>query len=628
MADPSNQTLPGIPPAPTRTKTRAKSARTVAYETAGPTQLALQPANAPKRQFKPNEEWLILKQHAEARLNMMRSWRFSWAQHWQLLETYLLPRRGIFINTAMPTPNTMIRGVPINQAIVDPTGTYAMRRCAAGMMSGLMSPSRPWFKLKEALKDRDESDADAQLWFEKVEDLMYDIMARSNFYDAGAQMFEDLVTFGTGPMIIYEDAMDVIRCYNPCCGEYFLGSSSANRVEPLYRQFVFTISQIVEMFELENCPRDVQQMWAQKGSALEVEKIVCHSIEPNFAVQPSETHPAVGVVPGGFAWREVYWIWGSSDEYPLSFRGFVDQPHIAPRWAVTSNDPYGRSPGMDVLPDIMQLQVETLRKAEAIEKMVRPPLLASMELKNEPSSILPGKVTYVGNLGPEKGMRPIYTVSPNIEHMSQDIALVQKRVEIGFFNDLFMMLETAANKNMTAYEVAQRQQEKLQVLGPVIERLQNEALGPAIKRVFRILERKGRLPELPPSLEGTKLGIEYVGMLSIAQRAASTAGLERFASVMGQMQAADPNVADIWDKDKWTERYAEDLFLPKDILRDPKLVAQMRQQRQQMLQQQQAQQTALAAVQGAKTMSEIDVGGGQNAVQAMLGGPQAGPGGA
>jgi len=627
MADPMAPMLPGIVSAPARQKPARKSARTVAYESAGPAQLAQQPAQAPKRQYTPNEDWQILKQHAEARLNMMRAWRFSWAQHWQLLETYLLPRRGIFINTAMPTPNTMIRGVPINQAIVDPTATYAMRRCAAGMMSGLMSPSRPWFKLKEALKSRKESDADAQQWFEEVEDLMYDIMARSNFYDAGAQMFEDLVTFGTGPMIIYEDSMDVIRCYNPCCGEYFLGSSSAQRVEPLYRQFVFTISQIVEMFDLENCPRDVQQMWQQKGSALETEKIVCHAIEPNFSVQPNDTHSKVGVVPGDFAWREIYWIWGSSDEYPLSMRGFVDQPHIAPRWAVTSNDPYGRSVGMDVLPDIMQLQVESLRKAEAIEKMVRPPMLASMELKNEPSSILPGKVTYVNQLGPEKGMRPMYTVDPKIEHLTADLKEVQQRVREGFFNDLFMMLETSSNKNMTAYEVAQRQQEKLQVLGPVIERLQNEALGPAIKRVFRILERKNRLPPLPPSLQNTRLGIEYVGMLSIAQRAASTAGLERFAGTMGTMQAADPETADLWDRDEWARTYAEDLFLPKRIMRPEKQVKQMRAQRMEKVAQQEQMGAAMVGIEGAKTLSEIDIGGGQNAIAAMLGNAPAGPGG-
>ncbi len=128
-----------------------------------------------------------------------------------------------------------------------------------------------------------------------------------------------------------------------------------------------TISAIVEMFGLENCPPEVQQMWYDKGGAIEVERLVAHLIEPNFPINtPGMQGSDAGVVPGGFTWRESYWCWGINGEYPLSLAGFHDQPHIVPRWAVTSNDAYGRSVGMDVLPDILQLQVESSRKAEAI----------------------------------------------------------------------------------------------------------------------------------------------------------------------------------------------------------------------------------------------------------------------
>lgn len=596
--------------------------RLAAYETSGAAKLAKTPSKPRKRRGKENTtEWGVLKNHLEARLNMLRAYRFSWMEHYQLLESYILPRRGIFINPSLPTANTMIRGMPINQTIVDPTGTQAMHRCSAGLMQGSASPSRPWFKLKPALVPRELADAAALAWFEEVEDRMYVILGRSNFYEAMAQQYEDLVTFGTGPMIIYEDEQDVIRCYVPCCGEYFIASSSANRVEPLYRLFVMTTSAIVEMFGLENCPPEVQQMWREKGGQLEVERVVAHSIEPNFEIA-NGTFGDIGVIPGDFTWREVYWLYGASSEYPLSMRGFTDQPHVVPRWATTSNDAYGRSVGMDVLPDIMQLQVMTRRLAEAIEKQVRPPMLASMELKNEPSSQLPGHLTYVNSLSAEKGMRPIFTVTPEIKEMMENMKEIQLRIKTGFFNDLFMMLE-GQTKDMTAYEVAQRTQEKMQVLGPVTERIQNEDLGPKIKRVFRVMERKGLLPPLPDSLKGVPLGIEYIGMLTIAQRATATGALERFAATMGNMQAADPTVSDLWDRDEWTHEFADNLFLSKKILNPPEKVAMIRQNRAKQQQQQQAVQTGMAAVQGATALSNMDVGGGQNALQKMLGGAPA-----
>lgn len=541
-------------------------------------------------------------------------------EHYSLLESYILPRRGIFINSAQPTPNTMIRGMAINQAILDETGTWAMRTCAAGLMSNEMSPSRQWFKLKPALTSREQAPPDAAAWFEEVENRIAIVMNRSNFYQEAAQMFEDLVTFGTGPMLIYEDEKDLVRCYTPCPGEYLLSSSSSNRVGVFARLFVMTVSALVEMFGLENCPKEVQDQWKQKGAALEVERLVAHMIEPNFPVQVPglEDEEDIGVVPGGFAWRECYWCWGLNGEYPMSWGGFHEPPFVVPRWAVTSNDAYGRSVGMDVLPAILQLQVMAARLAEAEEKLVRPPLLASLDMKNEPSSILPGRITYVQSLSADKGMRPAYTVNPEIREFMESMAAVQARINKGFFVDLFMGLEQVT-KQMTAFEVAQRNQEKLQVLGPVVERLQNECLAPAIGRIFRIMERKLLLPPLPQSLVGVPLGIEYVGVLALAQKAAKTASLERFAQVLGQMTATNPAAADTWDEDAWIREYGQDLFLPSKILRTPDAVAAIRTQR---AKQQQA-ATALAAAQQAsqvgKNMSDIDVGGGQNAVGLMTG---------
>lgn len=586
------------------------------YERTGPAFLSRQPAAMPKPTV-PSAEWPQLFGYLQSRLSMMYNWRLSWWEHWALLAQYILPRRYHWLIT----PNTMSRGFPINQAIVDPTGTQAMRVCASGLMSGLTSPSRPWFKLKPRGQGTDLDQA-ASLWFEQVESRIYEVMAGSNFYDSMAQMYEDLVVFGTAPVIYYEDEQDILRCYNPCAGEYLLASSSAFRNDTLYRQFALTTAQIVEMFGLENCPADVQSMWVTKGANLDVERIVAHAIEPNFPILDKGSNRDLQVLKGNFPYREIYWLWGVNSAKPLSLRGFNDAPFITPRWATTSNDPYGRSIGMDCLPDIMQLQVQTKRKAEAIEKQVRPPLLASVELKNEPSSILPGHVTYVSNLGPQSGMRPIYEVQPELQYMSADLLAIQERIKKGFFNDLFLMLQDVT-KEMTATEVAEKKQEKLQVLGPVIERLQNEALAPAIKRVFNILARKNLLPPLPPSLQGVSIQIEYISMLALAQKASATAGMERLLQVEGSLMATDPDVGDLVDKDEFVREYADLLMVNQKIMRSPEQVAVIRKQRAAVQQQQQdaqaAAMTAQTAVTGAQTLSKTDVGGGQNALQLMLG---------
>lgn len=595
---------------------------TAFYERASPTLLTEQPASLLPAAPIPSY-WNELRQHLETRLSMLRNWRLSWWQHWALLAEYILPRRYHWLIV----PNTMNRGFAINQHIVDPTGTQAMRICSAGMMSGLCSPSRPWFKLK--VRGMDELDQEAKIWLDEVESRMYAVYAGSNFYDSMAQMFEDLVTFGTAPLLIYEDSTEIIRLQNPCAGEYFLAVGPSFRVESFYRLFVYTIIQIVEEFGLEHCPQEIQSLWAEKGGSLENERIIAHAIEPNFPIRSRGSSKEIDPLKGQFTYREVYWIWGTQGEQPLSLRGFQDAPFVAPRWAITSNDAYGRSPGMDALPDVMQLQVETKRKAEAIEKQVRPPLLASVELKNEPSSILPGHVTYVSQLGPGTGMRPIYEVQPDLQFMTADLKEIQARIQRGFFNDLFLMLQAQGSDRMTAYEVAQRQQEKLQVLGPVIERFQNECLTPTNKRTFNIMKRKNILPPVPESLKAAAISIDYISILALAQRAASTASIERVLATGGSMVAsakvspAFANVLDNIDGDEALREYGELLTTPHKIFKSRDVVAKERAARAAQQQQEQAGaqagMEARAAVEGAKTMSQTDVGGGANMLSSILG---------
>jgi hypothetical protein len=588
----------------------------IRYERSSPSLLAQEDPNPPTELLANNAEWHDLRTHLESRLLMMNNWRLSWWRHWALLAENILPRRYHWLIT----PNTMTRGFPINQNIVDPTGSMAMRVCASGLKEGLTSPSRPWFKIKAATPGF-EPDKPAQLWFDAVEGLIYSTMAQSNFYDSLTQVFEDLSVFGTSPMIIYEDERDIIRCQVPCAGEYYLAVSNTNRVETLNRKFVMTCSQIVQMFGLENCPGTVQEMWRTKGAALDTEFIVAHSIEPNFSVQ-NGSGGALSPLGGHFPYREFYWAWGSSTERPLSARGFYEEPFIAPRWAITSNDPYGRSPGMDVLPDIMQLQLESKRKAEAIEKHVRPPLLASFDLKNEPSSALPGHVTYVANLGPQAGMRPVYEVNPQLQWMVADIKEIQERIKNGFFNNIFL-LHSDTTKEQTAYEVQKRDQEKMAVLGPVIDRFQNEGAGPAIKRIFGILSRRKVLPPIPDSLRGVGLGIEYVSMLAMAQKAAATTSIERVLATAGNMMAADPEIMDNFDLDETIREYGELMSAPHKIFKDRAAMQQKRDERrkQQAQQQQEAQAQAHIgqAAQTAKVMSDTPVGGASSALDLMMG---------
>lgn len=592
------------------------------YEHSGAKSLSEQPAT-PNKTPKDDPDWPALRSHLEARLASERNWRYSWwMPNWANLARYILPRRSILMTQSsggQPTPNSMTRGRQLNDAIKDPTATFAAHVCAAGLMSGVASPSRPWYKVVPSVKSV-QIDTAGREWLDAVENRVYTVLAKSNFYNSFAQECEDLVVFSTAPSIIYEDAEDVIRCYNPCVGEYYLATNYAVRIDALYRDFVMTVAQIVDYFGLDNCPPDVQVLWKQKGSALGQERIVAHAIEPNFEIKTG----GVGKIPGAFAWREVYWLYASGGKYPLEKHGFMECPFTVDRWSTQSNDAYGRGLGMDIVPDVIQLQVMTVRLSEAIEKQVRPPLKAHISMKNRPSSSLPGSITYVDDM--KGGISSIYDVNPDIRGLTELIATIQARIKTGFFNDLFLMLEQNPNQKMTAYEVAQKVQEKLQVLGPVIENLIGN-LRQKLKRIFAIMHRRGMFPPMPDSMKGIALDIDFISMLALAQKASATGGLERLVALIGNMAAVYPNLKFILNEEDFIREFNDLLANPNKILRGPQEYQQMVDAAQQEQQKaaagaaaQQGAETAQTGAQAAQVLSNTTVGAGQTALQVALSG--------
>jgi hypothetical protein len=552
------------------------------------------------------------RSHCDALMGGMRDKRVSsgWFQHWRELASFILPRRYRWLS--QNSSNTF-RGSPVNGNIIDSTGTLAARTLAAGMFAGTTNPTRPWMKLKVEGYDQDQ---DVAVWLSECEKRMYRVFQESNFYPAMATMFMDLVVFATAPVLIYEDYHDVINCFNPCCGEYMVELDDRLRPNVFGREFTMTHQQMVDKFGEDKVSPDAKlavngKNPGQSGGAVQ-DKLVMHLIEPNRGY---------GVVPERFPYREAYWEWGASTDKLLQVKGFYDWPLMCPRWDLTGNDPYGNGVAMVALGDIKQLQQETRRKAQAIDKMVDPPMIADIQLKNQPASLLPGGVTYVSGLGNgREGMKPIYQVMPPIGEMKQDIQEIQQRIKITFHNDLFTGI-TDLQTVRTATEIDARREEKLILLGPVLERITGqEGLGAAIDRVWGIMWR-GRLLPPPPRNLGKVIDVQvdYISMLALAQKGLATAAIEKVWGFVGNLAAVKPEALDKLDIDETVNEYGEALGLSPKILVSNEDAEKARDGRRQQAVAEQAVQAGLAAVQGAETLSKTDVGGGKNALATILG---------
>ncbi len=516
----------------------------------------------------------------EEREKLLRRWselkqeRATWVPHWQELSGYLLPRSGRFLS------QDRNRGERKHGSIYDSTGTRALRILAAGMMAGMTSPARPWFRLETADKALNKQAA-VRVWCSDVTELMLDIFAKSNTYRALHTTYEELGVYGTGAKIILDDFNSVIHHYPLTAGEYAVATDYRGNVNTLYREFDKTAAELVGEFGRENCSRAVQNAYDQGrlGSWF----TVVHAIEPRADRDRSRRDSR------HMPWRSTYFeISGDADRL-LRDGGFKEFPALCSRWATSGGDIYGNGPGMEALGDIKQLQQEQFRKSQAIDFQTKPPLQGPPSLKNAGVEVLPGGITYVDQTTASGGIRPLYESRLDLSHLLMDIQDVRERVRGAFYADLFLMLsQQPVTGRMTATEVAERHEEKLLMLGPTVERLHNEELSPLIETTFARMVRAGILPPPPPELHGVDLNVNFVSMLAQAQRAITTNGIDRFVMNLGAIAAVKPDVLDKFDADEWADVYSDALGVdPTLIVADDKvaLVRKSRAQAQQAIQQ-------------------------------------------
>ena len=522
-----------------------------------------------------------------SRWGQLRHERESWMAHWKEISDYLLPRSGRFF------VDDRNRGDKRHNNIYDSTGTRALRVLAAGMMAGMTSPARPWFRLTTSDPQLDESAA-VKAWLADVTRLMQMVFAKSNTYRALHSMYEELGAFGTASTIVLADFNSVIHHYTLTTGEFAMAADHRGQINTLYREFQMTVAQMVREFGRDNCSPTVQTLFDR--GALEQWVTIMHAIEPRVDRDVTKRDDR------NMAWKSVYFEHGGNEDQILRDSGFKEFPALCPRWATTGGDIYGNSPAMEALGDIKQLQHEQLRKAQGIDYKTKPPLQAPTSLKSRDVDTLPGGISFVDSAAPNGGIRSAFEVNIDLSHLLADIQDVRERIKGSFYADLFLMLANGTNPQMTATEVAERHEEKLLMLGPVLERMHNEILDPLIEMTFSRMVEAGIVPPPPDELQGMELNVEFVSMLAQAQRAIATNSVDRFVGNLGAVAGIKPEVLDKFDADRWADAYADMLGIDPELIVPGEQVALIRKQRAEAAQ---AQQQAAMLNQGADTAQKL-----------------------
>ena len=559
-----------------------------------------------------------LRKNSEIRFDQMLLDRQDYEAWWKQLSRQFAPNRGRFSVDQQPVKDILRFNSRARQIPDD---------FAAGMKSGLTSPSRPWFTL--TLYDEGLSELEnVKAWLTEVQDVMQGTMLRTNLYDQLFDVYKEQGIFGTGALLIEEDDEDLFHTQSLTIGSYCIGVDKRGKINRFGRQFRRTLRQLAAEFGEENLPQELRYRLKEKPENT--------YYELRNLIQPSEEYLQSEGKQGKFRYSSLWWLVGYRDPEFVRIGGYNEFPVMVPRWRIINDDLYGREqPGDTGYDDAVTLQELEVDERGAIKRAVAPPMLVPSSLTQNDVHNYPGGVTiydFMGNTMPS--ITPLYQVQFDHKSVAEKRLELTQHLEDIFYVNMFKMWTSDLRANRTATEIEAREQEKMYMLGPLIERQMSELLEPMINRIFAIMDRAGKFPPPPEELQDREIKIEYMSILANIQKQAAFSGIQQIistATVLAEMQAStggSPEVLDKLDCDEIIDQLADMYVVPAGIVLGDDAVEQKRaerreaeaqaQQQQQMMAEAQATADAAPKVTGAmKDLAEIPGSEGGSALEGL-----------
>ena len=505
--------------------------------------------------------------------------RQNWLDIWDELAYYVLPARVGYNSTHVPGERFKW------SRRFDSTAGQANKTLANHIHMALTSPSQAWFEGVFADPELNQMDV-AKEWSEEVTHEMFSAFNYSNFNGQINTFYQILCCMGTSVL-----TTDFISTPKEPFSLVFRNISMQNvcfdvdmheRIDTVYQDFKITRKQAIEMFG--------DRFKKEDGEMVKITK--CTYPNPNS--DPTSIDPKKR--PYLVTWIHEKDKFKSDSEYEL--------PYHVVRFEGIENDPvYGEGPGLLALSDIRSLNKAKYLEFRGYEKAIDPPLMGANGGVIGDLNINAGGYTQVRDprmLGEMPGKMDINLVMIKGEELRDSIRNAYK------INEL-LVPERKGQNPATATEIQIRYEQMQKMMGATVGRIEAELLKPMVKRVFGIMYRNGRLPDVPEELAGQDFDFRYVGPLAKSQVSADAVAIERAMQASMGISQLTGRPSLVLDYDK-AERVLYDRYsTPAEVIRSEKEVKELQQQQAQAAQEQAAQEQQMQQAQGQQMQAEADM---------------------
>lgn len=535
---------------------------------------------------------------------LVKDWQYlygirgNWQNHWTEIAQRILPMDSwLFQNFSQLNS----QGDKRNFELYDSTGLVALERFAA-ILDSLLTPSDQYWHHLRASDESLMKNKAVKMWFDKANEVLWKhrYLPTANFQSQNNRVFMHLGAYGTGLMFVDDLAGNPgLRYKNMHLSECYIQENHQGVVDGVCRHFMLTAKQAIDQFG-ENCPENITS-------------VVRNFPERQFYflhwVKPRRDRDMQRRDFKGMEWASYYIsIEGMALVEEGGYRTF---PYQVPRYFQATNETYGRSPAMNVLPAIKTLNEQKKNMLTQGHRTIDPVLLVHDDGVLDMFDLTPGALNFGGV---SKDGRPLVQTLPvgNVQAGKEIMEEERNLINDTFLVSLFQIL--TESPEMTATEVMERVREKGILLAPTIGRQNSEYLGPLIHRELDLLAKQGMLPPMPPLLKSAKgeYKIVYDSPIVRTQKSEWAAGAMRtIEQLQGVSQATqNPALMDYINWDIAAPQMAAIYGTPNSWINTKEDIAKIRQARQKQQQVQQAIQAAPAVAGVMKAMPQAP-GGGQ-----------------
>lgn len=538
-----------------------------------------------------SDNYLTKRKHFTQRLDALKETRSLLEPEWKEIRSYLAPDTGCFDD---PTSTSAMKKDAFYKQNVNTLPSFYFYQLAVALVMNLTPSRLHWFRLRVPEQTWEE-----QAFLKQAEDKMLRVFSKAGVYDHLMNMFYEAPLYGCAAMGINEDLELGVDLVPSTIGEFWLAEDYRGVPNCIYRRFSMSAFNLQAQFGYDKCPDAVKK--ALDGEKFDTEFTVIHAVEQNPRYNPKN--------PFNKEYISVYFCEEAKEEDGfLEYKTTKRFPFVTCRWDRYGKNPYGFGIGRRVLGDVKSLQAYEKDLAKASKKKISPPLKGSVDLKKVVIDTSAESVTYTND---PNGLTPLFNVNYETREALENIQRINDRIYRMTYNDLFLAILNK-DKTMSATEAAAIVKEK-EALGAVVERFQRETLKPLIENTFLILLEQGALGEVPPSMRGKDMSIEYQSVLSSTQEIGDLQNIDRWLQFVSQVATINPEVARKPDVLAIADYYADRLNIDFNLIKDNEAVQQQQQEEaeaqaqleQQQLSMQQAQVQAGAVKDYAQAQKAI-----------------------